>query len=134
MAKEIYRRLHEEILKGNISSCHDCSDGGLGVALAESAFAGDLGMDIDLRKVPFKGSPRDDFILFSESQSRFVITINPERKAPFEEAFKGLPFGLIGIVKEERRMRARGLNGDNVIDIDIIELKRAWKSPLEWIR
>ena len=67
--------------KGSVASCHDCSDGGLGVALAETAFAGALGMEVDLRKVPSSGVDRNDFLLFSESQSRFVVTVHPENQS-----------------------------------------------------
>ena len=61
-----------------VASCHDCSDGGLGVALAETAFAGGLGLEIDLGAVPAEGITRNDALLFSESQSRFVVTVSPE--------------------------------------------------------
>jgi phosphoribosylformylglycinamidine synthase len=80
-AKRLYRRLNEATEAGLIASCHDCSDGGLGVALAETAFAGGLGMEIDLRKVPAIEADRDDLLLFSETQSRFVVTIPSHRKA-----------------------------------------------------
>jgi phosphoribosylformylglycinamidine synthase len=46
-AKELYRRLNKSTEEGLVASCHDCSDGGIGVALAETAFAGGLGMEID---------------------------------------------------------------------------------------
>jgi len=134
MAKEIYRRLHEQMKMGIIASCHDCSDGGLGVSLAEMAFAGDLGMDIDLRKVPRRECKRNDFVLFSESQSRFVVTVHPENRTPFEESFRGVPFGQIGVVIKERRFKAVGLDGERVIDCSIDELRKAWKRPLEEIK
>ena len=79
-ALSLYRRVYLAIQEGLLRSCHDCSDGGLGVALAETAFAGGLGMEIDLRKVPHKGIERNDLLLFSESQSRFVVTLDPSKK------------------------------------------------------
>ncbi|MDD5154803.1 MAG: AIR synthase-related protein, partial [Desulfovibrionales bacterium] len=82
-ARASYERLTGAICKGLVASCHDCSDGGLGVALAETAFSGGLGMKIDLAAVPGEDIKRDDFLLFSESQSRFVVTVHPDR----EEAF-----------------------------------------------
>ena len=66
---ELYKKLHSAMMEGLIASCHDCSDGGLGIALAESAFAGGFGMEVDLSKVPAEGIERDDYLLFSESQS-----------------------------------------------------------------
>ena len=73
-----YRALEKAIRKGLVRSAHDVSDGGIGVALAESAFAGGLGAEIDLASVPQAGVFRDDYLLFSESQSRFVITVKEE--------------------------------------------------------
>ena len=52
VARRLYEALSAAMARGLVASCHDCSDGGLGVALAETAFAGGLGMEIDLRLVP----------------------------------------------------------------------------------
>ena len=82
-AKRIYEALSGAIRKGLVASCHDCSDGGLGIALAEVAFAGGLGMEVDLRRVPATGVDRNDLLLFSESQSRFVVTVHPENRSGF---------------------------------------------------
>lgn len=129
-ARTLYERLHEAITKGLVASVHDCSDGGLGVALAESAFAGDLGMEIDIRKVPAQDCRRNDFLLFSESQSRFVVTVNPEYRNLFEELLSGLPFGWVGAVMQKKRLRVIGLDGKTVIECAIDKLKKAWKNPL----
>ncbi len=55
-AKGLYEALEGAMARGLVASCHDCSDGGLGIALAETAFAGGLGMSIDLNQVPGRGS------------------------------------------------------------------------------
>ena len=62
-ALALYRGLNAAMRKGLVRSCHDCSDGGLGVALAETAFAGELGMSVDLRQVPCDGALADDVLL-----------------------------------------------------------------------
>jgi phosphoribosylformylglycinamidine (FGAM) synthase-like enzyme len=129
-AKALYERLHQAIQKGLVASCHDCSDGGLGVALAESAFAGNLGMDVDLGKVPAKDCQRNDILLFSESQSRFVVTVPMKDMGSFEALFSGLSIGRIGTVTQEKTLRAVGLDGRTIIDVGIDELKKAWKDPL----
>ncbi len=113
-----------------IASCHDCSDGGVGVALSETAFAGGLGMEIDLGKVPATGVDRDDLLLFSETQSRFVVTISPHKKDAFEKAFEGMAYGLLGEVTSAPEFRVIGLNGREIIRADIQELKDSWKRPL----
>ncbi|MFQ6104464.1 MAG: phosphoribosylformylglycinamidine synthase subunit PurS [Candidatus Glassbacteria bacterium] len=132
LAREIYTRISALTRAGAVNSCHDCSDGGLGVCLAESAFAGGLGMEVDLRHVPREGVERDDLILFSESQSRFVITIDPEKKEVFEREIEGVPYGLLGRVSRDDRFQIRGTDGALIVSETVGELKLAWKEPLLW--
>jgi phosphoribosylformylglycinamidine synthase len=129
-AKELYSKLHKAMMEGLIASCHDCSDGGMGVALAESAFAGGLGMEVDLRKVPAEGIERDDYLLFSESQSRFVVTVQPEKKNAFLAVMKGLSLGEIGKVTKDKAFIVTGLKGNRIIRGDIHKLKAAWQRTL----
>ena len=129
-AKELYHRLHAAIMEGLVASCHDCSDGGLGVALAESAFAGGWGMEVDLRRVPFERIERDDYLLFSESQSRFVVTVHPTNQEAFLSAMKGICLGQIGRVTKGKRFVVIGLKGEKIIQGDIYRLKEAWQKPL----
>jgi phosphoribosylformylglycinamidine synthase len=131
-ARKLYEALGAAMEKGWVASCHDCSDGGLGVALAEVAFAGALGMEIDLRRVPVSGIDRNDFILFSESQSRFVVTIRPEHQKAFEDALQGNIFAQVGSVSAGKDLTITGLQGRNAARADIDELKEAWKKPLMW--
>jgi phosphoribosylformylglycinamidine synthase len=129
-AKELYRRLNKATEEGLIASCHDCSDGGLGVAIAETAFAGGLGMEIDLREAPANGVDRDDLLLFSETQSRFVVTISPDKKDAFEGVLGGNVYGLLGEVTAGPVFKAVGLSGREIIRADIQDLKETWKRPL----
>lgn len=66
--------------KGIVASCHDLSDGGLGVALSETAFSGGLGMELDLTSLDNENVERNDYLLFSETQSRFVVTVPQSKK------------------------------------------------------
>jgi len=129
-AKGLYQRLHAAIMEGTVASCHDCSDGGLAVALAESTFAGGFGMEVDLRKVPSEGIERDDYLLFSESQSRFVVTVNPAKKDAFLAMMKGITLGEIGRVIEGKAFIVIGLNGKKIIQGEIYKLKAAWQRTL----
>jgi len=131
-AKKLYQALSAAMKKGLVASCHDCSDGGLGVALAEVAFAGDLGMEVDLRLVPSSEVERNDVLLFSESQSRFVVTVHPQDQKAFEACMKGKVFARIGRVKARKHLVCKGLRGTPVVSADIDELKEAWKKPLRW--
>jgi len=129
-AKARYEALHRAIAAGLVASCHDCSDGGLGVALAETSFAGGLGMEIDLRRVPAEGIARNDELLFSESQSRFVVTISPEARKAFEALFAGAVCARIGTVVAEAMLRIDGLGGNRIIEENLAALKRAWQETL----
>ncbi len=126
----LYRALHRAIEEGLVGSCHDCSDGGLAVTLAEVAFSGGLGMTVDLRKVPTEGVERDDFLLFSESQSRFVVTVCPEARDAFDRIFSGQAYAPVGTVRQDDRFELTGLGGKTIVQTYIQSLKEAWQSPL----
>ena len=119
--------------KGLVRACHDCSDGGLGVALAEMSFAGGLGATIHLKSAPL-GEPidRDDFILFSESNSRFLVEVAPESKDTFEQVMKETSFAAIGRVTGGETVEVYGLNGKKVVSATLGKLKEAWQRPLRW--
>ncbi|MCX9012386.1 MAG: phosphoribosylformylglycinamidine synthase subunit PurL [Candidatus Methanoperedens sp.] len=130
-AKKLYIALGKAISEGVVASCHDCSDGGLGVALAESAFSGDLGMTVELTKVPVENIKRADTILFSESQSRFVVTVAPNKVKRFEEIMRGNVFADIGAVTSQQNFMV--MDGEKVIlSAGIDELKEAWQRTLRW--
>jgi phosphoribosylformylglycinamidine synthase len=131
-AKLLYNALTKAIAEGLVASCHDCSDGGLGIALAETAFAGGFGMLIDLSCVPRDRIDRDDTLLFSESQSRFIATISPDAKESFEEILTEIPMGWIGTVTEQDLLEVKGIHGNIIIRECIHNLKAAWQKPLDF--
>jgi len=131
-AKRLYKALSMAIKKGLVASCHDCSDGGLGVALAETAFAGGLGMFVKLDLVPSDGIDRNDYILFSESQSRFVVTISPSAKNEFEKLMMGSTVSNVGEVLSDGIFKVGGIEGNIIIEEDISELKEEWQKPLNF--
>jgi phosphoribosylformylglycinamidine synthase len=127
-----YRALHKAIQAGLVASCHDCSDGGLGIALIETAFAGGLGVNIDLNDVPYRGKKRNDYILFSETASRFVVTTHPQDKSRFEKIMAGNVVSEIGFVSSDGLFQVTGLNGKLIIKEKISKLKEAWQKPLNF--
>ena len=129
-AIQLYNALSRAIAEGIVASCHDCSDGGLGVALAESAIAGGWGMDINLRSVPTIKVNRDDLLLFSESQSRFIVTVNPKHRKKFERIMKKNTFACAGKVRSDNRFSIKGIHGTVVLRDTIEQLKRSWQSVL----
>jgi phosphoribosylformylglycinamidine synthase subunit PurSL len=133
-AARIFKALSGASSGGLVRAMHDCSDGGLAVALAEMAFSGGLGMDIFLAQVPTQGSKpeRNDFILFSESNSRIIVEIDKKDQKVFEKKLKGIPFGLIGCVTPKKDFRVFGLDEKVCVQADIFDLKENWQRPLRW--
>lgn len=132
-AKKMYKALGAAMKKGLVRACHDASDGGLAVALAECAFAGALGARIDARLLPRdKKVKSDESLLFSESNSRFIVEVEAGRENEFAARFKGMPCAKVGEVTEKKRLVIVGLKGKPVVDADIYKLKAAWQSPLAW--
>ena len=127
-----YRKVFQANQDGLIVSCHDCSDGGLGVSLAETAFAGGIGLKIDLSLIPTESIDRDDYLLYSESSSRLIITVQPQNSAKFEALFEGTIFANIGSV-EGTNLVVKGLTGDIIIDCPVSELKEAWQKTLRFL-
>ena len=119
--------------KGIVASCHDCSEGGVAVALAEMAFAGGLGIQADLRGLPKSTDcSRPDTQLFSESNSRYIVEVEPENYDAFAKMMLNLPFGQIGKVVDDVKLTINDENGTEVIDLRIDELKKAWQMPFNW--
>ncbi|ORJ53712.1 phosphoribosylformylglycinamidine synthase subunit PurS [Geothermobacter hydrogeniphilus] len=129
-ALDLYKRLNRAQRQGLVASCHDLSDGGLGVALAEKAFAGGFGIRADLTAVRTDVPLRDDTLLFSESQSRLLVSVHPELRDDFEAVFAGTDCALIGEVTEDGRLEVTGTDGRVLIDSRIEDLKQAWQAPL----
>jgi phosphoribosylformylglycinamidine synthase len=130
--KNLMNALSAAMEKGFVKACHDCSEGGLGVAAAEMAFASGLGMVIYLEKIPLaEPIERDDFVLFSESNTRFLAEIAPEDKPKFEKMMSGVDFAEIGQVTSKGNFEVYGRRG-RVLFATLSELKEAWQRPLRW--
>jgi phosphoribosylformylglycinamidine synthase len=132
-AYQRYQAYHRAVLAGTVASCHDLSDGGLAVAAAESAFAGGYGLSLDLSRVLWKGDTtgkNDTALLFSESASRHLVTVRPEKRDEFESIMSGNCFASIGVVTEEPTLSITGLAGTAVVRAGLGELKEAWQQTL----
>ena len=132
-SQELMSRLSAATEKGLVRACHDCSEGGIGVVLAEMAFAGGLGATIYLKSIPL-GEPmdRDDSILFSESNSRFLVEVAPENKEDFEQIMGSTSLAAIGQVADSELLEVYGVDGRMVLVASLGELKEAWQRPLRW--
>jgi phosphoribosylformylglycinamidine synthase len=133
LAPKIAKHVNQAIEQGLIESCHDCSEGGLAVALAEMAFAGGLGIQADLRGLPKDGNCSSaDRQLFSESNSRYIVEVELDKFDAFAKLMLNLPFGQIGKVTSEKKLIIKTDTGQIVIDSQLSELKNAWQKPFNW--
>ena len=153
--KRTMETLSLAIDQGLVRSCHDCSEGGVGVAAAEMAFAGGLGMQLSLADLPRDPDvTTDDVSLFSESNSRFIVGVAPEKQEAFEkcmagahsemvglspqvrEAFEkgtsGVPIGCIGTVVESADFVVNGTDGSTIVETTIDRLKESWQGTFRW--
>ncbi|WP_439620961.1 phosphoribosylformylglycinamidine synthase subunit PurL [Gemmata sp.] len=128
VAPKVFAAVHAAITGGFVRACHDLSEGGLAVAVAEMAFAGNIGADV----TNLPGSLPDEVKLFSESCTRFLVEVKPERAAEFEACFAGLPLAKIGTTVVEPRLRIAGAGGEWLVWTKLADLKEAWQKPLRW--
>jgi len=132
-SKKTFVLVTEAIDRGYIAACHDLSEGGLGVALAEMALSSDYGMEIWLENVPHDSVSRDDYLLFSESNGRMLLEVRKESEEEFTRfADKlGVLYSRIGYVSRSSRLVIHSLNGKTVVDLESSELRRTWRETLK---
>jgi phosphoribosylformylglycinamidine synthase len=130
----LYNAVDSAIEQELLASAHTITRGGLGVHLAQVAFGGGLGLEVDLNKVPVENIKRNDKILFSESAGRFIVTIAPENKEKFESLLKeqNCTFACVGKVIEDLKLLVNGLRETEaeenwILETSIDDLKQAWK-------
>ncbi len=85
------KHVFEATQKGLITSAHDCSEGGILVAAAEMAFGGGLGLDLQLK---------DESLCFSETPSRYLLEVQPEKIEQLQQIFEGMSCEIIGMFNE----------------------------------
>lgn len=134
-APRVLAALHAAIRDGHVVSCHDLSEGGLAVAAAEMAFAGGLGLALELARVPregdFAGLDLDSALLYSESTTRFLVEVAPASAPHFEAALAGLPCTAIGTVEASPRLAITGTGGRALLEVPVAELRRAFHSSFQ---
>ncbi|TFE26937.1 phosphoribosylformylglycinamidine synthase subunit PurL [Cohnella luojiensis] len=123
------KKLHETVLsaiqQGLVASAHDLSEGGLAAALAEAGFGRGLGAN-----VAFETNLRPDIALFSESQSRILLSAKPELadKLAVAITLAGVPLQRLGTVAGDRLKIDIG--GHDAIDASVAELRKVWKEAI----
>jgi len=114
-------QLLEAIQSGIVTSAHDLAEGGLSIALAESVFSNNgLGLNVNLT-----GDATTE--LFSETQSRFLVSVKPEHQASFEAKIKDAK--QIGVVTNDQLFRV-SVNEEIVIEEDVKQLEKLWRGAI----
>ena len=128
MEAKVGRLVREAITRALLGSAHDCSDGGLCVALAESSIASGLGIEIDLSVQ----GVRLDRVLFAEGGSRIVVSVKADRVGQWEALLAeqdDLPIIRIGVVTENPYLQIR-IDQDPCLNLEIEQCRHAYNSSL----
>ncbi len=130
-ARQAMSRVGRAIRAGLVRACHDLSEGGLGVALAEMAIGGGIGASIRLDRVPgahrFR---RDDFLLFSESNSRFLCEVGLRQRSAFERLLGRIPYAPIGRTRADGLISVAGRSGDTIVRLEVTAAESVWQRAL----
>ena len=134
LGHRVLRGCHRAIGARAALTAHDLSEGGLAAAVAEMAIGGRLGARIDLGAVPGADALSDAQVMFSESQSRLLFEVSPDRLDDFCANLHDVPLAVVGeVTAGDPPNRAvefvRGAT--SVARVTIAAAERAWKRPLD---
>jgi phosphoribosylformylglycinamidine synthase len=133
-ARETFDALTKAIDEGVVRACHDLSEGGLAVTAAEMAFSSNYGLELHLNRVPRTGDmSRNDLVLFSESNSRFLVEVRREHKDLFEEFMKDCVCANVGTIISTPILEVYGLNEEKLIATELIALRERWQNALRGV-
>jgi phosphoribosylformylglycinamidine (FGAM) synthase-like enzyme len=121
-----YQALSEAIRSGLIRTAHDCSEGGLAVAIAEMCIGGRLGALVDIDGI---GSGSIYGRLWGESLGRIIIGVSPHQEEQFFDIMEGHELHLLGLVVENNLSIVDGI--DDLIEGEVEEMATVWKEALD---
>ena len=127
---EVQSLVRQGFAEGILASAHDSSDGGLAVALAESALAAGLGVDLNLPH----GSARLDRVLFAEGGARIVVSVRAEQRSAWQslialQEHQGVPVREIGTVADHGCFKL-AVGGHQVIDLSVAQLRDQYEQAV----
>ena len=126
----LYRKLEIAIKRGVLSSCHDCSDGGLAVALSECCIGGRLGAVVAFAQGKYAGKLTPAQLLFSESAGRFVVSVKKKNEKALRAIMRGMACERIGEVKGE--LFSISVRDQVAVSVPVEGLTSAWKRTMAW--
>jgi len=131
MARARYHSMFQAMEQEIFSAVHAVGAGGIGFGLAKMAMASELGAEIDLDMIPSDQELKTAQLLFSETQSRFIVTVPPDRCRKFEEIFGFEDFAIVGKVEREPALVFKS-GKENLGGATVAELKQNYKQTLGW--
>ena len=111
---KIYKAFEKAMKLNLFASTISVERGGLAIAFAKSAMAGKLGLNVDINEASLVNIKRADSILFSETQGRFVVSVNPKNKEAFEKTFENINYGFVGKVTNSNSFVIKKSNSEIV--------------------
>ncbi|MDB9529412.1 phosphoribosylformylglycinamidine synthase subunit PurL [Oscillatoria sp. CS-180] len=132
LEKAVQAACRHGIQQGWIQSAHDCAEGGLAVALAESCISGQQGADITL---PVQdASVRWDRLLFGEGGARILVSVSPDAIAPWETYLTDTldsHWQVIGTVSATTDLTLTNADGHALIKTELATITATWESAIE---
>jgi phosphoribosylformylglycinamidine synthase len=125
-----YRKVEIAISRRLLSSCHDCSDGGLAVALAECCIGGARGADVSIDAKYAKGLTPTQ-LMFSESAGRLIVGVKKKDEVKFRQLMRGADCVRIGEVSKSGTLSIL-VGGVSVLSQPVASLLAAWKKTMDW--
>ena len=134
----VFEMIHHLIQKRLVTSCHDLSDGGLAVAIAEMAIGSGLGATVDLTAMPLAaGTPAvtaDDLpslmtVAATETPGRFLLEVGEKQAEQFAKEIGDLPWAWIGHVTDNGELILQAGADCVVTKVPVIDLATAWQAP-----
>ena len=127
----MYRALTGAMQNELVASAHDCSDGGLAVAISECCFGSDSGARVDVSPIMYDCDQIEPWgAMFGESLGRILVSVKPENSQKFEDSMTGHACYFLGFVEEGDTISVK--NGDTtLISTSMFSLRKAWKETLD---
>ncbi len=128
MTPRAARAVADAIGRGLVRSAHDCSEGGLLVAAAEMAMAGDLGLHLDLTQMPARDVPSSTVECFTETPGRYLLEVRRADLDALAGALEGVPFAIVGQLNDSPFLTVAGTD----VEVTVDELRAAWLGGLDF--
>jgi len=132
-APRVLQAVADVIASGLAVSAHDCSEGGLGVALAEMCFGGGLGATVDLAGVSASADAKQDAILlFAESATRIILEVPRDQLGTVLKQLQGIPVGVVGELTTEPNLKVRSIQAGWLMNEPVAKFQKSWLGTLDW--